>query len=165
MVWSVLQKGTICDTATHCNTLQHTATHCNTLQHTATHCNTLQHTAAHCSTLQHTATHCNTLQHTEEKVCTLPLGLLCKWALFTKSCVRSRVCETKRKTDRQIHRQADKRSLCVRHSFIFAALTGFPARSSRLSWLCLTMSDSRPPCLFCLSVFLFFSSSKPKVKG
>jgi len=50
----------VCDTATHCNTLQHTATHCNTkstLGHngetavklklcgTATHCNTLQHTA------------------------------------------------------------------------------------------------------------------------
>ena len=36
------QPCNICDTATHCNTLQHTATHCNTLQHTATHCNTEQ---------------------------------------------------------------------------------------------------------------------------
>ena len=52
-----------CNTAAHCNTLQHTAAYCNTLQHTATHCNTLRHTAAHCNTLHHTAAHCNTLQH------------------------------------------------------------------------------------------------------
>ena len=44
----------VCDSATHCNTLQHTATHCNTLQHTAPQHNTLQH--MHCNTLQRTAT-------------------------------------------------------------------------------------------------------------
>ena len=79
MCCSVSQSVLQCDTATHCNTLQHTATHCNKLcdvhhhsfcsnvvecvwhdSATATHCNTLQHTATHCNTLQHTATHCNT---------------------------------------------------------------------------------------------------------
>ena len=58
----------ICRTG-HCNTLQHdiareTSSHMTShLCDTATHCNTLQHTATHCNTLQHTATHCNTPQH------------------------------------------------------------------------------------------------------
>jgi len=42
--------------------------HCNT----ATHCNTLQHTAPHCSTLQHTATHCTTQHHTAIRRCRMP---------------------------------------------------------------------------------------------
>jgi len=39
----------MCNTATHCNALQHTATHCNTLQHTATHCSkeVRQHVCIH----------------------------------------------------------------------------------------------------------------------
>jgi len=32
-----LRVSGVCDTATHCNTLQHTATHCNTQQHTTIH--------------------------------------------------------------------------------------------------------------------------------
>jgi len=78
--WVVQHSAANCDTATHCNTLQHTASHCNTwtyccgsvvrwmgratrcdtLHHAATHCNALQHAVTPCSTLQHAATHCNT---------------------------------------------------------------------------------------------------------
>jgi len=67
-----------CNTATHCNTLQHTATHYDALQHNAAQCSTPQRikeqrlhfvartgTVTHCShTLPHTATRYNTLQST-----------------------------------------------------------------------------------------------------
>jgi len=61
---SFLDRCTLQNTATHCNTLQHTATNCNMLQYTATNCNTLWHTVTHCNTLHHTTLYCNILQHT-----------------------------------------------------------------------------------------------------
>jgi len=69
--WYYHTSTSTCDTASHCNTLQHTASHCNTLQHTATHCNTVHHTATQCITLQHTASHCITLHHAASRCNTL----------------------------------------------------------------------------------------------
>jgi len=48
----------VCNTATHCNTLQHSATQCNAVQRSATR------EEPKCDSLQLTATHCNSLQHT-----------------------------------------------------------------------------------------------------
>ena len=68
-----------CDTATHCNTLQHTATHCNTRQHTATHCNTLhvcwdapQCVEVCCSVLQCVAVYTQVLRNNPPPPITTP---------------------------------------------------------------------------------------------
>jgi len=82
-----------CNTATHCNTLQHTATHCNTLQHTATlmeMCGAARCSLQHAATLQHTATHCNIDGDVYMCICAkVSLVLIHKWRPVTEIFTRT----------------------------------------------------------------------------
>ena len=108
--------GSMNNTATRHNTLQHTATHetcavadgvtadttaathctyCDTLQHTAAQCNILQNKASCvarvcCNTLQHTAAHCDVTRHALH-VC----AVLCVQR-HPHICVRAPVCVCER---------------------------------------------------------------------